>query len=329
MGAITPELVRRWYAGLVTDTHAATVQQAATTSNVAAAAREWAHTVGLPVAATGRLPSAVRRAWEDAGRPGADPVRPPGRQAGRTVPAETYRLLRAVLNTAVRDGIIVTNPCHIAEGGHVRADERHPATAQQVATIADAMPARYRAAVLVAAWSGLRGGELFALRRRDVDTATGTIRVDRTMIELPTGVDFGPPKSGAGRRTVTLPPTVAGALNGHLARFGSSSPDALLFTTATERPVPRAQRAALLAPPKRAAGRPDLTWHDLRHTGMTLAAATGASLVQLQRRLGQSTTRAALIYQYATDDADRLLAQALDDAAFGRKATVTPLRRCG
>jgi integrase len=149
------------------------------------------------------------------------------------------------------------------------------------------------------------------------------------MIELPTGVDFGPPKSGAGRRTVTLPPTVARALNGHLARFGSSSPDAPLFTTATGRPVPRAQRAALLARPKRAAGRPDLTWHDLRHTGMTIAAATGASLAQLQRRLCQSTTRAALIYQHATDDADRLLAQALDDAAFGRTATVTPLRRCG
>jgi integrase len=173
------------------------------------------------------------------------------------------------------------------------------------------MPARHRAAVLVAAWSGLRGGELFALRRRDVDTATGTIRVDRTMIELSTGVDFGPPKSDTGRRTVTLPPTVAGALNEHLARFVPSNP------------------AALLARPKRAAGRPDLTWHDLRHTGMTLVAATGASLVQLQRRLGQSTARAALIYQHATDDADRLLAQALDDAASGRTATVTPLRRSG
>ena len=51
-----------------------------------------------------------------------------------------------------------------------------------------------------------------------------------------------------------------------------------------------------------------MTWHDVRHTGMTLAAATGASLVQLQRRLSQSTVRAALIYQHATDNADRLLA---------------------
>ncbi len=329
VAAITPELVRRWYAGLVADTHTAAVQQAATTSNEAAAARDWAHAVGMPLAATGRLPAAARTAWEDAGRPGAEPVRPPGPRAGRTVAAQTYRLLRAVLSTAVRDGMVDTNPCHIAKGGHVRADERRPATVQEVATIADAMSARYWAAVLVAAWSGLRGGELFALRRRDVDTATGTIRVDRTMIELPTGIDFGPPKSDAGRRTVTLPPTVAVALNEHLARFVPSNPDALLFTTATGRPVTRAQRAALLARPKRAAGRPDLTWHDLRHTGMTLAAATGASLVQLQRRLGQSTARAALIYQHATDDADRLLAEALDDAASGRTATVHPLRRSG
>ena len=76
VGAITPELVRRWYAGLVADTHTAAVQQAATTSNEAAAARDWAHTVGMPVAATGRLPAAVRTAWDDAGRPGAEPVRP-------------------------------------------------------------------------------------------------------------------------------------------------------------------------------------------------------------------------------------------------------------
>lgn len=234
-----------------------------------------------------------------------------------------------MLNTAVRDGVIDANPCHITKGGHVRADERRPATVQEVATIAAAMPARYRVAVLVAAWSGLRGGELFALRRGDVDTASGTIRVDRTLIEMPTGVDFGPPKSDAGRRTATLPPAVAAALNEHLARFVPSSADALLFTTATGRPVTRAQRSALLVRPKRAAGRHDLTWHDLRHTGMTLAAATGASLVQLQRRLGQSTARAALTYQHATDDADRLLAQALDDAASGRTATVTPLRRFG
>lgn len=62
VGASTPELVRRWYAGLVTDTHTAAVQQAATTSNEAAAAREWAQAVRMPVAATGRLPAAVRKA---------------------------------------------------------------------------------------------------------------------------------------------------------------------------------------------------------------------------------------------------------------------------
>lgn len=62
---------------------------------------------------------------------------------------------------------------------------------------------------------------------------------------------------------------------------------------------------------------------------MTLAATTGASLVQPQRRLGLSTARAALIHPDATDDAERLLSEALDDAASGRTATVHPLRRSG
>jgi hypothetical protein len=126
VGAITPELVRRWYAGLVADTHTAAVPQAPSAVNLATAARDRAHAVGMSVAATGRLPAAVRTAWDEAGRPGADPIRPPGRQAGRTIAAQTYRLLRAVLNTAVCDGIVDTNPCHIAKGGHVRADERRP-----------------------------------------------------------------------------------------------------------------------------------------------------------------------------------------------------------
>jgi len=67
--------------------------------------------------------------------------------------------------------------------------------------------------------------------------------------------------------------------------------------------------------------------HRLRHIGMTLAAATGAPLAQLQRRLGQSTVRAALIYQHASDDADRLLANALEHTVTTGTAPVIPLRR--
>ena len=64
-----------------------------------------------------------------------------------------------------------------------------------------------------------------------------------------------------------------------------------------------------------AAGVPDLHFHDLRHTGGTLAAATGASLKELMARLGHSSTRAALIYQRATRDRDQAIAQALGELA--------------
>lgn len=59
------------------------------------------------------------------------------------------------------------------------------------------------------------------------------------------------------------------------------------------------------------AGIPDLHFHDLRHVGGTLAAATGASLKELMARLGHSSTRAALIYQHATRDRDQTIAKAL------------------
>jgi integrase len=59
------------------------------------------------------------------------------------------------------------------------------------------------------------------------------------------------------------------------------------------------------------AGMPGLLFHDLRHVGGTLAAATGASLKELMARLGHSSTRAAMIYQYATRDRDQAIAKAL------------------
>lgn len=66
-----------------------------------------------------------------------------------------------------------------------------------------------------------------------------------------------------------------------------------------------------------AAERPDLPWHDLRHTGATLAAQTGATLAELMTRLGHSTHQAALRYQHAAHGRDRVIADALSKLAKG------------
>ena len=74
---------------------------------------------------------------------------------------------------------------------------------------------------------------------------------------------------------------------------------------------------------RKSIGRPDLVYHDLRRSGLTWSAASGASIAELMRRGGHANPTAALRYQHATEDRDRAIAEALADLA---EATVTPLR---
>ncbi|MDP9387221.1 MAG: site-specific integrase, partial [Actinomycetota bacterium] len=96
---------------------------------------------------------------------------------GASTTAKCYRLLRAILNTAVEDGLLAANPCAIHGAGAERADERPLPTVDEVFALADAVRPRYRALVLLAAFSGLRRGELFGLRREHVDLDRGTVTV--------------------------------------------------------------------------------------------------------------------------------------------------------
>ncbi|WP_185734833.1 tyrosine-type recombinase/integrase [Micromonospora globispora] len=127
---------------------------------------------------------------------------------------------------------------------------------------------------------------------------------------------LGPPKSRASRRTVSLPPAVVAVVREHLAAEVDDNPDALVFTTESGRPIWRGNLNKLIDWKAAVAriGQPQLHFHDLRHTGNTLAARTGASTRDLMARMGHDSFQAALIYQHATAEADRAIAQALHEA---------------
>jgi len=129
-----------------------------------------------------------------------------------------------VMSTAVRDGAIVKNPCQIAGAGTDRAKERPVASPAEVVTLVEAITPRYRAAVLLAAWCGLRRGEALGLRREDVDLAAGVVTVRRNRVELlETGAAFdADPKTDAGKRAVTIPPHVLPVLAEHMATWAGS-----------------------------------------------------------------------------------------------------------
>ena len=95
-----------------------------------------------------------------------------------TVRARSYALLKAVMNTAVADEVIDSNPCRIRGAANSpRVREIRPASIEELEVIVEAMPDRLRALVLLCAWCALRSGEVLELRRRDVDVVAGTVRV--------------------------------------------------------------------------------------------------------------------------------------------------------
>ncbi|MFU8876351.1 tyrosine-type recombinase/integrase [Micromonospora sp. SL4-19] len=231
-----------------------------------------------------------------------------------TMRAKAYRLLHAVLVTAVDDELIRRNPCRIKSAGEHHTPERPVATIAQVLDIAGRVPARFRALVLLAAFTSLRYGELAALHRSDIDPRCTTVTVRATLVEMSDGrMIFGPPKSAAGRRSVTIPAAIRPDLRRHLRDFVADDPDALVFTGAKGAALRRSnfQKAAGWSASVTAAGLPGFHFHDLRHTGNTLAAGTGASLADLMARMGHGSTRAAMIYQHATAERDKSIAGAL------------------
>lgn len=319
---LTPAVVRRWFAALTEATRAARLDQlAASPARVGHPARLWALGAGLSVKPTGRLSPAVLDAWRAAGSP-APQVTEHGAEPGRTAAAQAYRLLHAVCATAVADGLLTVNPCQIKGAGQVRAAERTTATPAEVQALAEAMPAHLRAAVVLAAWSGLRRGELFGLARRHVDLDAGSVRVERAASRQP-GQRFAPTKTAGSVRTVYLPGFVVDVLRDHLAAHVGASPDALLFGSVNNNPVAAGTVDKHYRRARALIGRPELHWHDLRHTGATLAYQAGANVRDVQRRLGHTTTRAAMIYAHTADDSDKLLAARLD--AMHAPGNVVPL----
>jgi integrase len=238
---------------------------------------------------------------------------------GRTSISQSYRLVRSVLNVAVQDGAILRNPCQIPGAGAQRSPERRIATAAQVAQLIQATTPRFRAAVVLAAWCGLRRGEVCALRTEDVDLVKGLVRVRRNWVELleePTRFEKDP-KSAAGKRTVTIPPHVVPLLQLHAREFAGSE---FFFV---DRDGKRVRGNAVYQAFVRAREKVgvELSFHDLRHTGQSLAAATGASLVDLKMRLGHSSTAAAQRYMHAVEGRDAQVAKALSEMALDEDGT--------
>ncbi|HVB00198.1 MAG TPA: tyrosine-type recombinase/integrase [Acidimicrobiales bacterium] len=227
--------------------------------------------------------------------------------------AKAYRLLSSIMRTAVVDGLILTSPCKVDGAGSEHAAERPVATVAEVEKLTKAMPEHLRLIVPLAAWCQLRRGEILGLRRKDVDVMHAIIRIEQSRTFAMDGTSIiKQPKTAAGRRTIAVPKQLMAAIIEHLERFTDVGPESLVLHGRLGAPLTRDALQGSWERSRLTIGRPDLRLHDLRHTGLTLAAATGATTAELMHRAGHSSTPAALRYQHATRDRDRVLSDALE-----------------
>ncbi|WP_051112286.1 tyrosine-type recombinase/integrase [Propionimicrobium lymphophilum] len=258
-------------------------------------------------------------------------------EQGNENPSErkhAYDLLRSIFNDACKDDLdtdeeawLAKNPARLTNKTLNRGmtkKEMKPATLDELETIIHEMPKRYEAMTLVAVWCGIRFGELTELRRKDIEIffneenerKEGTLHIRRAVTWSRNIPIVKEPKSTAGARDVAIPPHIIHSLLKHIEKYAEPGPEGLVFPAVEGGGHMRS--GALYKVYRRArkvAGRPDLRWHDLRHTAATMAAQKGATLAELMRRLGHSSPQAAMIYQHATDERDKAIAEKLSEMA--------------
>lgn len=232
--------------------------------------------------------------------------------------ANAYRVLAQVFRAAVEDGIVSESPVKVKGAGqYTRKREGHALHAPDVYALAEQVPEGRRLAILLGAFCALRPGEVLGLRRRDVDPRMHSLSIRETASAVHAGSSrIGPVKTASSVRTVHYPSPLQEAVLEHLEKHTGTAPADHLF------PSPRGGGEPLsyggyLHMFKRAAAAADLgdlKPHDLRHTGATLAAGTGATTRELMARLGHTSPSVAMRYQHAAKERDKSIADALGRA---------------
>ncbi len=236
-----------------------------------------------------------------------------------TMRSHAYSLLRTIMASAVVDEVIDANPCRIVGAGRAkRVHKIRPASVDDLATLTEAMPERLRLMVTLASWCALRFGETVELRRGDIDLSDEVIRIRRAAVRSKGAYSISTPKSDAGVRDVAIPPHIIPAVEAHLAEHVDRGRDSLIFPADNGGHLQPSTLYRHWYKARAKAGRNGLRWHDLRHTGAVLAAATGASIAELMARLGHSSPTAAMRYQHAAQGRDREIAALLSKLAENR-----------
>jgi len=235
-----------------------------------------------------------------------------------------YETLKSILACAVGDGRLSTNHADKAWLTPIDKVPFVPLTVDQVHAITDGMRDDMKAAVVVAAGTGLRQGELFGLTVDRVDFLRMTLNVDRQLFTPSKGRPFFKPPKGApkclnGYRTITLNGMLVEVLAAHLAQFGPGE-DGIIFHNTVGRGVVRSDGGKYMREATKRAG-VEATWHDLRHYHATELLSEGVNPALVAERLGHDLKTLLTTYAHVMPkDEDRV--REILDRSLGKSAEV-------
>lgn len=252
--------------------------------------------------------------------------------SSRTV-GHVFATMRTALKRAVRQRSIAWNPCDGVDAPRVERKEMRSLDAAAAAALVKACSENtIGAAIVTSLGTGLRRGELLALRWGDVDLDAGTLTVQRAIERADRQSRFKDPKTKRSRRTISLPRFVVDRLRRHRTEraqwlrakgLGRLSAETLVFERAGEPWVPNTFGTAF-ARALHDAGIPHVRLHDLRHSFASMALAAGVDLKTVSSALGHSTiSTTADVYAHVTDSLMRDAAEKIDEAISLRREGLT------
>ena len=212
--------------------------------------------------------------------------------------------LSKVLDAAVNWNLLEQNPARgIQIGDRTPKTERLYLNPPEVLRLLASLPEPCRTIVLVAVLTGMRIGEILALRWQRLDLLRGSILIRETVSE---GL-FGSPKTKSSRRDVPMSVPVREAFQVQRTRSRQTGPEDLVFATRKQTPLnPKNLLRRELRPTCIALELPLITWHSFRHTHATLLSETGESLRTAQAILGHSDIETTLnVYTHAIPESQR------------------------
>lgn len=246
----------------------------------------------------------------------------------RTI-GHAHRILGKALREAEKNGMLARNVAKLQTAPKVEGEESVILTADQVQIVLNGLRGRSLYPMVVTAlFTGVRRGELLALRWRAVDLDGGKLKVVESLEQLQDGsLRFKLPKTKAGRREITLPDIVIEALRNHRRQqletrvalgMGKLPDDALVFPTIDG--GPRSPRAVSKEWARVAddLGVGDVTLHGLRHSHASQLIDAGVDIVTISKRLGHASPAVTMtVYAHLFQNSDAKAAEAINKALAG------------